>query len=152
MYLTRRRKAFWIQTAVGLALVAGCVLLVQAILASLEARGITSGFAFLERSTGWDVAFSLVPYTTGDSYARVIMVGLLNTVFMGALGLVLATLFGVVIGTMRVSKNPVMAAIGTCYVEVIRNIPLIRLNGKGNINVVFHATNNHNLISIPQLV
>lgn len=125
MLSIQNRKAFWVQTAVGLGLLVGGAYLVSAIHASLAARGITSGFGFLDRSTGWDVAFSLIPYTINDSYARVIFVGLLNTVFMGAIGLVFATLFGIVIGTMRISRNPVISFLGTCYVEAMRNIPLI---------------------------
>jgi general L-amino acid transport system permease protein len=125
MFSIKNRKAFWVQTAVGLVLLIGGALLVRAIYASLVARGITSGFGFLDRSTGWDVAFSLIPYTVSDSYGRVILVGLLNTMFMGAIGLFFATLFGIVIGTMRISANPVISFMGTCYVEAMRNIPLI---------------------------
>jgi len=125
MLSIQNRKAFWVQTAVGLGPLAGGAYLVTAIHASLVARGITSGFGFLDRSTGWDVAFSLIPYSISDSYARVILVGLLNTMFMGAIGLVFATLFGIVIGTMRISANPVISFLGTCYVEAMRNIPLI---------------------------
>ncbi len=125
MLSIQNRKAFWIQTAAGLGLLIGGVYLVNAIHASLVTRGITSGFSFLDRSTGWDVAFSLIPYTINDSYGRVILVGLLNTMFMGAIGLFFATLFGIVIGTMRISTNPVISFMGTCYVEAMRNIPLI---------------------------
>ncbi|MGH7004052.1 MAG: ABC transporter permease subunit, partial [Alphaproteobacteria bacterium] len=125
MLSIQNRKAFWVQTAAGLGLLIGGVYLVNAIHASLIARGITSGFGFLDRSTGWDVAFSLIPYTISDSYGRVILVGLLNTMFMGAIGLFFATLFGIVIGTMRISGNPVISFMGTCYVEAMRNIPLI---------------------------
>ncbi len=125
MFFRQKRKAFWIQTSIGLGLLVGAVLLVRGIHASLEARGITSGFEFLDRSTGWDVAFRLIPYTINDSYGRVILVGLLNTIFMGTIGLVFASIFGIVIGTMRVSTNPVISFLGTCYVEAMRNVPLI---------------------------
>jgi general L-amino acid transport system permease protein len=37
----------------------------------------------------------------------------------------LATLIGVVVGVLRTSTNPVMSFLGTCYVEAIRNVPLI---------------------------
>jgi general L-amino acid transport system permease protein len=125
MFQTRKQKTYWLQVLIGACLLAGGVLLIRTAHASLQARGITSGFGFLERSTGWEVAFSLIPYTINDPYWRVILVGLLNTLFLGLIGLVIATLVGIVVGTMRISKNPVTSFMGTCYVEIMRNTPLI---------------------------
>lgn len=125
MLPTRKRKAFLIQTVLGLLLLIGGALLIRAILQSLEGQGISSGFGFLHRSTGWDVGFSLIEYTINDPYWKVILVGVLNTLFLGSIGLVLATVLGVLIGVLRTSSNPVMAFLGTCYIEAIRNVPLI---------------------------
>lgn len=93
--------------------------------ANLEARGMTSGFQFLGRSTGWGVNFSLIEFSTSDSYARVIWVGILNTLFLGTIAMTLATILGTTIGVMRVSGNKMAELIGTCYVEVFRNLPLL---------------------------
>lgn len=125
MFSLPHRKAFWLQVAIGVGILIGCILLLRGVHQSLEAQGITSGFGFLTRSTGWDVGFSLIPYTISDPYWRIILVGLLNTMFLGVIGLVLATLIGIGIGTMRISNNPVMSFLGTCYVEALRNVPLI---------------------------
>lgn len=125
MLPSRKRKAFLIQTVLGLLLLIGGALLIRAILQSLEGQGISSGFGFLHRSTGWDVGFSLIEYTINDPYWKVILVGVLNTLFLGSIGLVLATVLGVLIGVLRTSANPVMAFLGTCYIEAIRNVPLI---------------------------
>ncbi|WP_323768583.1 ABC transporter permease subunit [Marinovum sp.] len=92
---------------------------------NLDAQGMTSGFGFLERSTGWGVSFSLIPFDTTDTYARVILVGLLNSLFLGAISLVLATVIGIAIGIMRVSGNKMAELIGTVYVEIFRNLPLL---------------------------
>ncbi|MDZ7907374.1 MAG: ABC transporter permease subunit [Gemmobacter sp.] len=125
MLPSRKRKAFLIQTVLGLLLLIGGALLIRVILQSLEGQGISSGFEFLHRSTGWDVGFSLIEYTINDPYWKVILVGVLNTLFLGSIGLVLATVLGVLIGVLRTSANPVMAFLGTCYIEAIRNVPLI---------------------------
>ena len=53
------------------------------------------------------------------------MVGLLNTLLLSAIGIILATLLGLLIGIMRLSKNWLIAQIATVYIEVIRNIPLL---------------------------
>ncbi|WP_226623257.1 amino acid ABC transporter permease [Alloyangia pacifica] len=121
----RRTRAFWIQVAAGLALIVAVVLLVRAAQTSLAAQGVTSGFGFLQRSTGWDISFSLIPYTISDPYWKVLLAGLLNTLFLGVIGLALASVLGVIVGTLRTANNAVLNAFGTTYVEVLRNVPLI---------------------------
>jgi len=49
---------------------------------NLATQGITSGFAFLQRTTGWEIGFSLIPYDAGDTYGRAILVGFLNTLLV----------------------------------------------------------------------
>ena len=93
--------------------------------ASLEAQSLTTGFGFLERSTGWDFSFSVLPYSISDSYSKTILIGFLNTLLLGFLGIFLATLIGVIIGLVRTSKNKLFAMLGTVYVETFRNVPLI---------------------------
>jgi len=92
---------------------------------NLEAQGMTSGFGFLDRATGWGVSFSLIEFSTSDTYLKVIWVGILNSFFLGAISLVLATLIGIAIGIMRVSGNKMAELIGTTYVEIFRNLPLL---------------------------
>lgn len=125
MLSSRKHKAFLIQAVIGLLLLIGAVLLIRAIHLSLESQGISSGFGFLERTTGWDVGFSLIGYTINDPYWKVILVGVLNTLFLGSIGLICATILGVMVGVLRTSANPVLAFLGTCYVESLRNVPLI---------------------------
>ena len=93
--------------------------------ANLEAQGLTSGFGFLQRATGWGVSFSLIPFETSDTYMKVIWVGLLNSLFLGAISLTLATILGTAVGIMRVSGNRMAELIGTTYVEIFRNLPLL---------------------------
>ncbi|MGI9332472.1 MAG: amino acid ABC transporter permease [Gammaproteobacteria bacterium] len=92
---------------------------------NLQNQGITSGFGFLERTTGWDIPFSLLDYSIRDPYWRILLIGFLNTLFIGFVALVLATVFGVVFGIARISANPLLRFLGTLYVEVFRNVPLI---------------------------
>lgn len=103
-------------------------LLVSAILIArdtLQEQGMSAGFGFLERSTGWDVGFSLIEFTPFDSYGRVIVVGLLNTIFLGIIGIILANALGLTIAVFRISNNGVLNAMGTLFIEVFRNIPII---------------------------
>jgi len=92
---------------------------------NLAAQGITSGFGFLQRTTGWDIPFSLLDYTIRDQYWRVLLIGFLNTLYIGLFSLFFATLFGTLIGIARIARNPLLRLISTVYVEIFRNIPLI---------------------------
>jgi general L-amino acid transport system permease protein len=92
---------------------------------NLTEQGITSGFGFLERTTGWDIPFSLLDYSIRDQYWRVLLIGFLNTIFIGLISLLCATLLGTLIGIGRISANPLLRLISTIYVEIFRNIPLI---------------------------
>ncbi|WP_195819393.1 ABC transporter permease subunit [Roseobacter sp. MH60115] len=92
---------------------------------NLEAQGLTSGFGFLERSTGWDYSFSLVPKTIMDPYSQTLFVGFLNTLFVGFIAIFLTTLFGFIIGTARDASNIAIKTAATVYVQIFRNIPLI---------------------------
>ncbi len=93
--------------------------------ANLDAQGMTSGFGFLERSTGWRISFSLIEYSTSSPYWKAILVGILNSLFLGALALPIATVVGIAVGVMRTSGNGMAELLGTCFVEVFRNVPLI---------------------------
>lgn len=111
------------------AFVGGLVLLVLLMVLTarenLAAQGLTSGFGFLERTTGWRISFSLIDYSTSSTYARAILIGLLNSLFLGALSLPVATVIGIAVGVMRTSGNGMAELIGTIYVEIFRNVPLI---------------------------
>jgi len=92
---------------------------------NLAEQGITSGFDFLYKSTGWDVNFSLLPATANDPYWWFFLIGIVNTLFLGSVGLMLATLVGTIVGLARTSSNELARVLGRTYVDIFRNIPLI---------------------------
>ncbi|SIS70402.1 amino acid ABC transporter membrane protein 1, PAAT family [Paracoccus saliphilus] len=116
-------------TGLQIVFVGGLILLILMMVltarTNLAAQGLTSGFGFLERTTGWRISFSLIEYSTSSTYARAILVGLLNSLFLGVLSLPLATLIGISIGVMRTSGNGMAELLGTIYVEIFRNVPII---------------------------
>jgi general L-amino acid transport system permease protein len=93
--------------------------------ANLAAQKITSGFGFLDTTAGFGVNQSLIPYNEQDTYGRVFFVGLLNTLLVAAIGIVLATIVGFVVGIARLSPNWLVARLAGGYVELIRNLPLL---------------------------
>lgn len=86
---------------------------------------MVSGFDFLFKSTGWDMNFSLLPVSSRDPYWWFFVNGVINTLFLGSFGLVLATMIGAVVGLARTSSNELAQLLGRAYVDFFRNIPLI---------------------------
>lgn len=60
---------------------------------NLSNRGITSGFAFLDRGAGFGIVQHLIDYQQGDTYGRIFIVGLLNTLLVSALCIVFASVW-----------------------------------------------------------
>ncbi|QPC42898.1 ABC transporter permease subunit [Kaustia mangrovi] len=124
--LKLRKTRNWIIQALFVGALAGIVIF-GAVTASqtMQAQGMTSGFGFLFRSTGWPISFSLIPYGFGDPYWKALLIGALNTLFLAAISLTLSTLVGLLVAVLRTTRNGVMNALGTIYVDTFRNIPII---------------------------
>ena len=94
---------------------------------ALAAQGMTPSFAFLSNTAGFDIGERLIEYVRSDSYGRAILVGLLNTVYVSLVGIFFATIFGIILGVARLSKNFLVAKLASIYLEILRNIPLLVL-------------------------
>ncbi|MCX7311211.1 MAG: amino acid ABC transporter permease [Hyphomicrobiales bacterium] len=92
---------------------------------NLARAKIASGFGFWDNTAGFDISQTLIQYATTSSYGRAFWVGLINTLLVAALGIVLATILGFLIGIARLSKNWLLSRMASFYVETIRNIPLL---------------------------
>ena len=92
---------------------------------NMDNRGIEFGFGFLSQESSFDVQFSLIEYDGSHSYARAYLVGLLNTLLVAFIGIIIATILGVIVGIARLSPNYLIERSATFYVEFFRNIPLL---------------------------
>lgn len=120
----RLRPVLWQGGTLVLVIALGAWL-VGNLLDNLAARGIASGFGFLDTTAGFGIGFSLIDYTEESTYGRAFFVGLLNTLLVSAIGIVGATVLGFAIGLGRLSSNWLVARICGAYVEIIRNLPLL---------------------------
>jgi general L-amino acid transport system permease protein len=130
----KRIRSLWSTRSGRALLVQGALLVVLAIAGwalwrntarNLAARQIRSGFAFLDQRAGFDIGEGLVPYTPEATYLRAFAAGIANTLRVSFLGILLATPLGALIGLGRLSRNVLVRAASTAWVEVLRNIPLI---------------------------
>ena len=99
--------------------------IVDNVRSNLASQRIAAGFGFLTNNAGFDVNQTLIPYSGSDSYARVFVVGLLNTLLVAVIGIFFATVIGFLVALGRLSPNWLLARISGGYVELLRNIPLL---------------------------
>ena len=93
---------------------------------NLAARRIATGFAFLGRNAGIPIGEHLIDYDSAtDTFGRALVIGVLNTLKVAVVGVVLATVWGTLVGIARLSKNWLLARLAATYVEVLRDIPLL---------------------------
>ena len=93
---------------------------------NLEKRGLSFGLDFLNVEAPFDPDFKLISFTVGeDTYSRIFLIGILNTLYVSFLAIVGTTFLGFFVGIMRLSKNWLVANVALAYVEIIRNIPLL---------------------------
>lgn len=118
-------RAVIYQAATVLLVVLVAAWLADNTLTNLAKRGITVGFDFLARSARFPISESLLPYKPTDSFAWAFVVGLGNTLMLGAIIAVAATALGMVVALARRSANPLANGASTVFVEVLRNTPLV---------------------------
>jgi general L-amino acid transport system permease protein len=93
---------------------------------NLARARIASGFGFWNNVAGFDISQTLIEYSSrGSTYGRAFWVGLLNTLLVAGIGIILATILGFIVGISRLSSNWLLAKTAGCYVEIIRNLPLL---------------------------
>lgn len=92
---------------------------------NLERQSIATGFGFLEKESAFEIGESLIKYSSADTYARALVVGVLNTLKVSFIGIVLTVILGIFIGIARLSSNWLLSRIAAAYIEVFQNIPVL---------------------------
>lgn len=93
---------------------------------NLEKRGLSFGLGFLDVVAPFDPDFKLVSFTVGvDTYSRIFLIGILNTLYVSFLAIIGTTFFGFFLGIMRLSSNWLISRVALAYVEIVRNVPLL---------------------------
>ena len=90
---------------------------------NLARRNLAFGFGFLADRANFDIPFHLISWTKFDTYGRALLVSLLNTLLVSAMGIVAATVLGLVVGIMRLSVNWLVRNLALAFIEFVRNTP-----------------------------
>ncbi len=87
-------------------------------------KRLSFGFDFLGSAAGFTVSEGLA-HERGDPNWKLFLVGVLNSLRVILIGIVLASLLGLIAGVARISHNWLVSRIATVYIETIRNTPLL---------------------------
>jgi general L-amino acid transport system permease protein len=99
--------------------------LINNTMVNLNTLGKQPEFGFLMEPASYDINQRLLEYSSRDTHLRASFLGLLNTLLVALLGCITATIIGVFVGVLRLSKNWIVAKIMTVYVEMFRNVPVL---------------------------
>jgi general L-amino acid transport system permease protein len=91
--------------------------------ANVRDRNLRTGWGFLDEPTGFNIAFS--DFRSGQPVRDALWVGVKNTAVSAVVGILLATVLGVLVGILRLSGSWVARKAATLYVEVLRNVPVL---------------------------
>ena len=112
-----------------LLVIAVIVILTLNVQRGLREKGLNSDFGFLNQPATYQVsegtAFGSEYVAGSDSNLKAILVGLNNTLRVAGIGIVLATLLGLIVGISRLSSNWLVSRTALFYVELLRNTPLL---------------------------
>ncbi|MDE0553018.1 MAG: ABC transporter permease subunit [Candidatus Poribacteria bacterium] len=106
----------------GVLLLAG--ILYMNMIRGLNNLGLTLNLEFLESEAGFDISEG-IEYAPSDTYLKAFWVGVVNTLKVSLIGIVCATILGLVVGIARLSSNYLIRTVAAVYVECFRNVPLL---------------------------
>ncbi len=92
---------------------------------NLAELGKEPSFRFLSEPAGYDINQRLLDYQSQDTHLRAALIGLLNTLLVAVMGCITATIIGVIVGVLRLSKNWLVSRLMAVYVEMFRNVPVL---------------------------
>ena len=92
---------------------------------NLARQGLGVGYGFMRNPASFSIGEAFIPYDPSNTYARALLVGLVNTLVVSALGIVFTTIVGILAGVARLSSNWLINRFAAAYVGVIRNTPLL---------------------------
>ncbi len=116
----------WVAQILSAVLVLGFMwFFVSNVLQAAEVRGLSWSYTFLREAAGFPISESVIPYDEARTFGYAFIVGVLNTLKVALVGVVLATLLGIVAAVARLSTNWLVSKIASVYIEIIRNIPLL---------------------------
>ena len=120
-----RYRSLTLQVIAAIVLALAIFYLANNVVSNLTRLGLNINFAFLGAPAGYDINQRLIEYTSQSTNLRAAFVGILNTLLVAFLACIMATIFGVLAGVLRLSNNWLVSKLMAFYAEIFRNIPVL---------------------------
>jgi general L-amino acid transport system permease protein len=121
----KRYRSYTFQFIALMALIALFAYLGSNLMYNLREAGLNISYEFLSEPSGYDINQTLIEYDSRSSHWRASVAGILNTLLVAFLGCLTATILGVIVGVLRLSKNWLVRKLMAGYVEAFRNVPVL---------------------------
>ncbi len=92
---------------------------------NFQKLGKPFGFGFLQQESNYDINQTLIEYNSQSTHLRAAVVGILNTLLVAVCGIILASILGFILGVLRLSPNWLVNKLAYCYIEFMRNVPVL---------------------------
>ena len=92
---------------------------------AIQERDIPYGFSFLSRAYQTPIGQHFLDYKSSDSFLYAFVVAATNTIVVSIVGVILATVLGIIVGISRMSGNWIVSKAALVYIEFFRNVPLL---------------------------
>jgi general L-amino acid transport system permease protein len=125
IWTDKRTRGLVIQLIATLAICAAVLYLAGNVAENFQKLGKPFGFDFLWQESNYDINQTLIEYDSRSSHARAAMVGILNTLLVAICGIILASILGFFLGVLRLSPNWLVNKLAYCYIEFMRNVPVL---------------------------
>ena len=124
-WLDPKKRAIMFQIAVFAMVGLLAYYLVSNTLLNLKKQSIATGFSFFHKESSFEIGESLITYSAASSYGRALVVGALNTLKVGFIGIVFTIILGTIVGVARLSSNWLVSKLAAIYIEVMQDIPIL---------------------------
>ena len=126
LWSNKETRSLLLQTATLVVVLTMAALVLRNVVINLEAIGKDFSFDFLSAPAAYDITFSpFLDYSSRDTHLRAAAVGILNTLLVAVCGIAAATVLGVTMGIMRLSRNWLINRMVYVFLEFARNVPVL---------------------------
>ena len=101
----KRYRSYTLQVITMFIFMLAVAWLVNNVIENFRDLGKEFSFGFLFNPASYDINQRLIEYDSRSPHWKAAVVGILNTLVIAVLGCIAATIIGVAIGVMRLSKN-----------------------------------------------
>ena len=125
IWTDKRTRGLVIQLLATIAICAVILYLAGNVVENFQKLGKPFGFGFLQQESNYDISQSLIEYNSRSTHLRAAVVGILNTLLVAVCGIILASILGFILGVLRLSPNWIVNRLAYCYIEFVRNVPVL---------------------------